>query len=172
MWKSRKLQISIISIFTGLLTSCNGLLYSQTSTPFSTYTPLAPTTGTIYGTILDKNRNPIVNIDNGDIGLIALICTNEDKLLECLSEEESNLDFTKLLSSICGPLQSFHCLLHWDKSATKINKDGTYIINKVIPGKYDLLLAIYSSGLVITIHMINVDPVEAGKYVRHDFNTK
>ena len=96
-----------------------------------------------------------------------------DQDVECLHESDLDLDVSVLLSSICDDNDvSESCLLHWGRSAAKITEGGSYIMLDVAPEKYDLEIILISSGIVLKVHVINVEPVQAGGAVLYDFVTK
>jgi len=130
-------------------------------------------TGSIAGMVVDKNRVPLVNVQQGDVGIVALFCPTNDLDVECLHENDMDLDISVLLSSICDANDiSESCLLHWGRSAAKITAGGSYILRDIPPGEYDLEVIIISSGIVLTVHVINVEPVQAGETTLYDFVTK
>jgi hypothetical protein len=133
----------------------------------------APNTGSITGHILTAQGDPLVNVSTGEQGIVALFCPDPELDVECLHEDYSDLDISLLLASICDTYDgAASCLLHWGTSAAKTGPDGSYTLTDVPPGTYDLILMIVSSGVVVTIQLINVDPVQAGEITVHDFATQ
>lgn len=154
---------SLLIVF--LMTGCVGLpAEPPTSTPL-------PQTGTITGMIIDANGKPLVDV--GDTGYVVLYCPNDDRDVECLHEDYADMDPSVLLDSICEITdRADSCLVHLMTSAAKIGWDGKYTIPVVRPGQYDLILIIVSSGVMLKVHLLNVDSIEAGKITRYDLPMK
>ncbi len=132
-----------------------------------------PTTGTITGMILDKNQEPLVNTLKGMTGIVALFCPGNDLDVECLHKNYSNMGISDLISSICDAnTTANNCILHWGRSAARLEANGSYTIHNVPPGQYELVLIIVDSGVSLTIQLKNVKPVHAGEVTRFNFVTK
>jgi len=130
-----------------------------------------PETGSITGMMIDANGKPLVSI--GDIGYVVLYCTENYPDVECLHEDYMDMDPSALLASICDITdQSSKCKVHLMTSAAKIGMNGEYTIPVVRPGQYDLILIVVPSGIMLTAHLLNVEPVEAGKVTKYDYPTK
>jgi hypothetical protein len=56
--------------------------------------------------------------------------------------------------------------------AAKIGWNGEYNIPVVRPGQYDLILILVHGGVMAIVQLLHVEPVEAGKVTRYDFQTK
>ncbi len=83
------------------------------------------------------------------------------------------MDTSVLISSICSTDDTAkNCLLHWGQGAAKIQADGSYTLNNIPPGQYEIVLMIIDSKWATIIELKNVDPVQAGQVTRHDFVTK
>ena len=162
--------IYLLLFFLFILTGCGGLsLAPSTATS-------EPTTGTIKGKILRADGKPLVDIIRGETGYLILICSeNNNARAECLHDDDMQKDLSEIVGSICETTdRSNNCKLHLMIGANElgISGNGSYIFPAVFPGKYDLLLIIFSNGIATTIHLINVDPVQAGKTVEYNFTTK
>lgn len=132
-----------------------------------------PPTGTLAGMVLNKNRQPLVNTEQGELGIIALLCSNGTQNVECLDENEAQMDGSALFSSICeanDPADT--CLLHWGQGAAQIDAKGSYIMRNIPTGEYDLLLIIFDSGIAMSVHIKNVDPVQANQITYYEFVTQ
>jgi len=155
----------IISV---LLCACSGISNVQ---PQATSTSM---TGTITGKILTEKGEPLIKVLQGEIGYVVLICQDEGIVRgECLYKEDLQKDANEIISSICeiGDTSN-QCKLHLMIGATKIVANGSYLFPAVLPGSYRLLVIIISNGIITTIELKNVDPVEAGKTVEKNFFTK
>ena len=162
--------ISLLLILSFILTACAG------SSPSPSTATSEPTMGAIEGKILGADGKPLVDMFRGEIGYLILICTeNNNASRECLHAEDLQKDVSEIIASICeiGDLSN-NCKLHLMLGANKlgISGNGSYVFPAVSPGKYDLLLIIISNGIATTIHLINIDPVQAGKTVEYNFPTK
>ena len=134
---------------------------------------LEPKTGTIKGMILDAEGKPLANVLAGDQGIMAFYCPGEDMGIECLHEGYDDMPLFDLFASICEPgFRTSGCLLYWGQSAARIGVDGSYTMEGIPPGKYELVLFINSSGLVFTVHILKVDPVQAGEITVYDLVTQ
>ena len=141
--------------------------------PEPTLINLEPKTGTIRGMVLDAEGKPLADVLAGDEGIMALYCPSEDMGIECLHEGYDDIPLFDLFASICEPgFRSGGCLLYWGQSAARIGADGSYSLEGIPPGKYELVLFINSSGVVLTVHIIKVDPVQAGETTVYDFVTQ
>lgn len=162
--------ISLLLILSFILTGCAG---SSLAPPTATS---EPTTGTIKGKILNADGKPLVDIFRGETGYLILICPENNTLQrQCLHEEDLQKDVSEIIASICEIGEtSDSCELYLRLGAYDLGASGTgsYIFPAVFPGEYDLLLIIISNGIAMTIELINVDPVEAGKTVEYNFTTK
>jgi hypothetical protein len=160
--------LSFISLFSIVLTGCN----SQVTIP--EIATNEPTTGSITGKILDADGKPLLDVMRGEIGYVILICPEDSNPRgECLSKEDMDKGVSEIVASICDTLdRSSNCKLHLMLGATEVVANGNYIFPTVFPGKYELLLIIISNGVIISIELINVDPVQAGNTVEYNYSTK
>jgi hypothetical protein len=170
-------QIFIWTLIAWLLIGC-------TESPEESFGPLNPPTtdpstpiptpkpGTITGKVLSADGTPLIKNIEEEFGLMVLFCPHNDKDVECLHEDDKDMDISVLISSICeiGDL-SKDCLLHLGQSVALIKDDGSYTLSNVTPGKYELILII-PSGITLSIHFINVEPVQAGEITVYNFQTK
>jgi hypothetical protein len=160
--------ISLIVILSFILSGCDRSLVAPSKATSER------TMGTITGKISRADGKPLVNVIGGDIGYVILICSgNNNSNGECLREEDMQRDVSEIVSSICdiGEISS-NCKLHLMIGASKLGANGGYIFPAVFPGKYDLLLVVISNGIAVTIRLLNVEPVQAGKTVEFNFATK
>lgn len=160
--------ISLLLILSFILTGCAG---SSLAPPTATS---EPTTGTIKGKILNADGKPLVDMFRGETGYVILICSESNTLQrQCLHEEDLQKDVSEIIASICEIGEtSDNCELYLMLGANELGADGSYIFPAVFPGEYDLLLIIISNEIAISIELINVDPVEAGKTVEYNFTAK
>jgi hypothetical protein len=160
--------ILFISLFSIVLTGCNSLVKIPEAPT------IEPNTGSITGKILDADGKPLLDIMGGDIGYVILMCPEDYKPRgECLSTADIDNGGSEIVTSICETLdRSSKCKLHLMLGASKVVANGSYIFPSVFPGKYNLLLIMISNGVAISIELINVDPVQAGKTVEYNFSTK
>ncbi len=160
---SRQMLDLLLIVF--LTTGCSGMpAEPPTTTP-------TPTTGTITGWILDANGKPFVDIT--ETGYVVLFCPGDNVGVECLHEGYEDMEPSVLLASICDIVnRADNCLVHLMTSASEIRGDGKYTIPFVHPGQYDLIVMIKSSGILTTLHLINVPPVQAGQVTRFDLPAK
>ena len=163
-------RMYLLLFFSFILTGCGGLsLAPPTATS-------EPTTGTLEGKILRADGKPLVDMTRGETGYLVLICSGSNVArAECLHDEDMQKDVLEIVASICDTTDlSNNCKLHLMIGANELGVSGTgsYIFPAVYPGKYDLLLIIFSNGITTTIQLTNVDPVEAGKTVEYDFIKK
>jgi hypothetical protein len=134
---------------------------------------LEPTTGGISGKVLDAEGKPLADVLAGDQGIMALYCPSEDMGIECLHEGYGDIPLFDLFASIFEPgFRSGSCLLYWGQSAARIGIDGSYSLEGIPPGKYELVLFINSSGVVLTVHILKVNPVQAGETTVYDLVTQ
>jgi len=140
--------------------------------PEPTLINLEPKTGTIRGMVLAADGKPLANVLAGDQGIMALYCPSEDMGIECLHEGYDDVPVFDLFASICEPgFLTSGCLLYWGQSAARIGADGSYTLEGIPPGKFELVLFINSSGVVLTVHILKVDPVKAGENTVYDLVT-
>jgi hypothetical protein len=171
MKKRKVINLKYLLLFLSfILFGCGGLsLAPPTATS-------EPTTGTIKGKILGADGKPFVDMIRGETGYIILVCPETNNVrAECLRGEDMQKDVSEIVASICEISdRSNNCRLHLMIGANElgVSGDGSYIFPAVFPGKYDLLLIIFSNGIATTIHLINVDPVQAGKTVEYNIPTK
>jgi tetratricopeptide (TPR) repeat protein len=169
------LIITVLILIFSNIKSCTGNVKPTRTNPVisSNLSQPLPGTGSIKGMILDKNRASLVNALKGQLGIIALVCPGDAQGVECLHQNDKELDLSVLIASICDANnRATNCLLHWGQSAARITADGSYTLNNIPPGQYELDLIIIDSGLAITIGLINIPPVKAGEVVKYDFVTK
>jgi len=133
-----------------------------------------PDTGEISGSILDKDGKSLVGLL--DDGWVALYCPERNPRTRCLDASYKEMDASELVASICrlGEDNSGkNCLLFYPiGGAARISPDGSYTLMDVPPGQYELVLLIVSSGIMLTVHLTDVGPVQAGQVTRFDFRTK
>jgi hypothetical protein len=156
--------------FSFLLTGCGGLsLAPATATS-------EPTMGKLKGKLLQADGKPLVDMMRGETGYLILVCSEDsDARAECLHDDDLQKDLSEIVASICDTTDwSDNCKLHLMIGANELGISGTgsYLFPAVYPGKYDLLLIMFSNGIATTIQLTNVDPVQAGKTVEYNFTTK
>ncbi len=167
-------QVLTSVLIASALLGCGGAPEEERpAPPEPTLINLEPKTGSIRGMVLAADGKPLADVLAGDQGIMALYCPGEDMGIECLHEGYDDMPISDLFASICEPgFRTSGCLLVWGQSAARIGADGSYSLEGIPPGQYDLVLFINSSGIVLTVHIIKVDPVQAGETTVYDFVTQ
>jgi hypothetical protein len=145
---------------------------TPTAVPTATPTP-TPTTGIITGMVLDNDGEPLVNIYDQEILIVALVCPSDDSDIECLHESFWDMDTDVLFDSICeADDTSSNCLLHLGQGAASVEADGSYTIADVPPGQYGLVFMFSGPGLMQTSIKRDVASVQVGEITEYDIATE
>ena len=117
---------------------------------------------------------PLLNINDQEILIVALLCSSDDSDSECFHEITPEIDFDALYNSICeAGVTASTCLLHFGQGAVPVEADGSYTITGVPPEQYGLVFLYHfpeMGGYSIRGYSIerHVESVQAGKTTEYD----
>jgi hypothetical protein len=105
--------------------------------------------GTLTGTVLDAEGEPLAPVDETDVLIVTLVCPDPAMRGECFHQQHlESMELDAIMASICDAKdRSESCIVHLGRSATPVEADGSYTLANVSPGEYDLLFVYSSSNL-------------------------
>jgi len=128
--------------------------------------------GTISGTVMGDYGEPLGNIFEEELMVVALLCDDSVTDIDCLHSADTSLDAQDLIAGICAAEDtSPDCLVHLGQGAVVVDAEGKFSISDIPDGEYGYAFIIKTPGLTQITSTSMFLEIEAGGEKEIDINT-